>query len=301
MSTIKVGILASYDWKLLKHCLPRIYNSSDKIVIALDIHRKTWSGNHFAFDENEFKKLIESLDEQNKIQLYEDSFYLSELSPMECEVRERNLLARELGKGGWHIQVDCDEYFIDFEGFTRYLKKLKSNPSSKEKALNVCAYWIPLVKKLGDGYLFVKQTKQPQSFTVATTNPKYIYGRVSEHFNHFSPFFVLHDTWARSDDAVLQKLENWGHANDFNVESYYRLWKALDEDNYHYLRDCYFIKPYNAWPELDYLRAESIDELLIQMGNNTSSFNQTLHDKLMNYRIFARLVELKKNIFNNSN
>jgi hypothetical protein len=33
---------------------------------------------------------------------------------MECDTRERNMLAKYMGEGGWHVQIDADEYFADF-------------------------------------------------------------------------------------------------------------------------------------------------------------------------------------------
>jgi hypothetical protein len=37
---------------------------------------------------------------------------------MENETRERMMIAQRMGEGGWHVQVDSDEYFLDFGTFS---------------------------------------------------------------------------------------------------------------------------------------------------------------------------------------
>src|SRR5690349_10266607 len=110
---IKVGFCVSYDWVLLKRSLPRVYGQADKICLSIDKNRRSWTGTPYVFDEDAFRSWISSVDVQNKIDVYEDDFALSNLSAMENDTRQRNLMAKRLGKGGWHIQVDSDEYFLD--------------------------------------------------------------------------------------------------------------------------------------------------------------------------------------------
>ena len=70
---IKTGFLVSYDWSLLKHSLPCVYDHSDRIFLALDKHRITWSGNLFDFDLNNFQAFLRELDKENKIEVFEES------------------------------------------------------------------------------------------------------------------------------------------------------------------------------------------------------------------------------------
>lgn len=109
---IKVGYLVSYDYQLMEYSLPTVYQCSDQIYLAIDKNRKTWRGNTYELP-NTFFEWIKGVDKENKIHIYEDSFYFSNISPMELETRERNLLANFMGSGGWHIQIDVDEYFLD--------------------------------------------------------------------------------------------------------------------------------------------------------------------------------------------
>jgi hypothetical protein len=252
-NTIKVGMLAAYDWNLLKSSIPRIYNEADLIVIALDKERRSWAGNKFNIPDH-FFQWIKSIDEEHKIEIYEDNFFVSRLSPMENDTRERNLLARFLGDGGWHIQIDSDEYFLDFGAFVKKLKNLDT-----EGPITICCRWLPLIKKINDGYLLVDfKDKNYETFPVATNCPVYVSARRNEAPAIFFDDLVVHETWARSDDELKTKLNNWGHRDDLNVESYYNLWFALDEHNCRYISDFHPLEP-QLWPSLKFVRGQDID------------------------------------------
>ena len=116
MKKIQVGFLVSYDYELLKNAIPQVYKESDTIFLAIDKDRKTWNGNSFEIKED-FFQWINVFDVDAKIEIYEDQFYCPELTAMQCEVRERKLLGEKMGIGNWLIQLDADEYFLDFKKF----------------------------------------------------------------------------------------------------------------------------------------------------------------------------------------
>src|SRR3954466_6496597 len=121
---IKVGYCVAYDWKLLNFSVPQIYENSDLICISIDRERRSWSGKSFSWDQAAFEEMIDKIDTKRKIKIFEEDFSLPALSPMENEVRQRTMIAEFMGNDGWHIQLDTDEYFLDFFGFTKYLKGL---------------------------------------------------------------------------------------------------------------------------------------------------------------------------------
>ena len=75
MGKIQVGFLISYDYILLKNALPQVYDYSDSIFLAIDKNRKTWNGANFTID-NSFFDWIKEIDVANKIEIYEDQFYI---------------------------------------------------------------------------------------------------------------------------------------------------------------------------------------------------------------------------------
>ncbi len=282
---IKVGFLVSYDWYLLKNALPLIYAEADVIYLALDKKRLTWSGNRFDFDESGFYEMIESIDVNKKIKVYEDDFFVEGLKPMQCEVRERNLLAKQMGEGGWHIQLDADEYFLDFKGFVEYLKKMPLN----QKEINICAVLINLFKKTDTGILYIIH-QNLDLIQIATNKPHYEYGRKNGYFNHISPFFLLHDTWARSEEEIKQKIANWGHKNDFDTEKYFLFWKSLDENNYQAVKDFHPISP-TTWQALMFVEGQGIAQITEKFTNKSFPLSK-FELFLKNNRNLARLKHL---------
>ena len=269
---IKVGFCVSYDWELLKKSVPRIYKQADMICLALDKDRKSWAGNPYQFDDAAFYLFVRQIDVDKKITIYEDSFSLPDLNSRENCNRHRMLIAEKMGKGGWHIQIDSDEYFLDFQGFIDQLKRINPNPTGSEKPLNVLACWIPLIKKTDDGFLYVDfGSSIPETAPFATTKPEYLRARHNGHFNYLTSFFVLHETWARGDEDLWFKINNWGHSAE-ELESknkrlsYYTLWKSLDSRNYQYVSDFHPAAPH-VWPKLSFRQANNVEELLLTMGS----------------------------------
>jgi hypothetical protein len=260
--SIKVGFLASYDWTLLYNSLPRIYNSADTIHIAIDKALRTWAGNYYHFDEALFFEFIDDVDYKKKVVIYKDNFFVEGLSPMQCEVRERNMLAKEMGEGGWHIQLDADEYFLNFHEFVKYLYKLQSINDFSRKGINVNVNWIQLFKKVEFGYIYISQVKQiPENVPIATNRPLYEAGRRNGYFNHISPFYIVHDTWARSEKEIQQKIFNWGHKYDFDTEKYFDFWKNISQDNYQEVSNFHPIHP-STWKRLSFQKAQDINEFI---------------------------------------
>ena len=145
---IKVGFCVAYDWHFLEYAIPQIYTQADLICLSIDVNRTSWGGNEFEFDEEGFKNLINRLDTSHKIKVYRDNFSLPELSPMQNEVRQRNKIAEFMGKGGWHIQLDADEYFLDFGKFVSFLHSSKFT-----RPVNICCPLYILFKQINSGYL----------------------------------------------------------------------------------------------------------------------------------------------------
>jgi hypothetical protein len=282
---IKVGFCVAYDWELLKKSVPRVYDEADTICLSLDKNRRSWAGQPYNFNEDDFRSWLTSIDKDKKIDLYEDDFSRPELSAMGNDNLQRNLMAARMGSGGWHIQIDSDEYFVDFRKFVSFLRKLNPNPTGKEKPINICGCWIPLIKKLRDGYLYVDfKDSLPETVPVATNVPVYKRARNNGHFNFISSHYVVHETWSRSENELWFKINNWGHSDeelDLKAKkiSYYNLWKALDEHNFQYIRD-FHPAIAKTWPALNYLEASSMDEVIARL--------QTLEFPWSDLRLFLR-------------
>ena len=255
-SLIKVGFIASYDYEYLKESIPPTYLSADKIYIALDKNRKTWSGKSFEIKEDFFLWLT-AFDKDKKIEIYEDDFCVAGISNMENETRERNLLAKKMGEGGWHIQLDTDEYFVNFKEFTHFLKNILVQDIYNEP---FCVYTqlVTLYKKTKSGFLYIKSGEVAP---IATRHPVYTKARAIDQGVLYTNFEIIHQSWGREEEEIQEKLANWGHKEDFDIQSYFNFWRVCDEYNY----KCYNnFNPVDQrlWKQLELGKAESIQQFI---------------------------------------
>lgn len=251
---IKVGILVSYDYHLLTYSLPCIYSYADEIYLAIDKTRKTWKGNSFQLP-NTFFEWIRTIDKEQKIHFYKDTFYIPSLPPMTLETRTRNMLAKQMGYNGWHVQIDADEYFCDFKSFVHTLKSLDI-----KEPISIYAQWITLFKQDATGFFYIKSKEK---FPVATNMPYYLYARIPalERKDLILDEQVIHQSWARSEEEMKQKLQNWGHSNDFDCNTYLTLWESVNLSNYRKIRNFHPLTP-SSWTKLNHIKAQNMFELI---------------------------------------
>ncbi|MEJ7557196.1 MAG: hypothetical protein WKF66_02740 [Pedobacter sp.] len=254
MKVIKVGILISYDYEYAKTLLPLIYDHVDEIYFAVDVDRLTWAGEKFEIKE-EFWSWVSDFDVSNKITIYQDKFYQADLTAMQCDTRERNLLGKQMGISDWYLQIDSDEYFVDFAAFVQ--KLLAYNPKGP---VSIDCRVATLFKKVENGFLIISESTESLSF--ATNNPVYDLARDNESGNVTEVWddLVLHQSWARSPEEIYLKLRNWSHKDDFNTGSFYKLWNAIDEHNSYALRNFHPLTK-SAWPKLRFFKG-TIDEII---------------------------------------
>jgi len=257
MNKIQVGFLMSYDYKLLKNSIPFVYEDSDSIFIALDKNFKTWTGDVFEVEDS-FFDWLSNYDIENKITIYKEDFYDSSLNPMENEVRERKMLASKMGIGNWIIQIDSDEYFINFKGFIQELKsrnKFLINPENHK--IQIAGYYINLYKHTKDGILYVSEVRN-QKF--ATNYPNYRTGRNTKERVIYIPNIVIHECLSRSEEEIRTKFSNWGHSHQVNIDEFLEKWKLVDQVNYKEYQDFFYLEP-EKWKFLDFIEGKSLDKI----------------------------------------
>lgn len=284
---IKVGYLVSYDYNMLLTSIKQLYDYVDGIFIAIDRDRKTWSGNNFELPQSFFDE-IKLFDSKNKIEFYFDNFYISELLPIECETRERNMLLKKMGKG-WLIQLDVDEYIYDFNKVAKYLKKywyLTLFP--KLTPIVFRGKLVTLYRQLSDGYLYIENNEQ---FSFITNQSNYTYTR-NNHMvrNYYTNINVIHQSWARTEDEIQMKIKNWGHRDDFDTQQYFEFWKNLSSSNYMNFKNVHPIVP-EVWNELHFLPSTSIDEFISKYASNNFQKFIFLDKKKMIKALFNKIIK----------
>ena len=257
MNKIQVGFLVSYDFELLKNAIPQIYKESDSIFLAIDINRKTWNGASITISKS-FFDWIETYDTDKKITIYEDDFYEPDLTTMECEVRERKMLAEKMGIGNWIIQLDADEYFINFKKFVDFLKSknhLLKEP--KKNRVQIYPFHVTLYKQLENGYLYVNEATKT---VVATNYPDYRVGRKTHGKVIYTNSLILHESLSRNREDLVLKLSNWGHNTQVDLEGFMAKWDQVNESNYKTMSGFFFLEP-SVWEHLDYIEGRNIQEV----------------------------------------
>lgn len=263
---IKVGMPVSYDYKFLYHSLPLIYDHADQITLAVDQNSQTWTGISFTIEDS-FWDWIKEIDVQKKINVYRDVFYRPGFKAMENGTRERMMIAQRMGEGGWHVQVDSDEYFLDFSVFSQFLRRHSRWTRPDAAPIDIGAFLVPLFKQVDGGFLYIKDAYE--TFVIATNRPDYKLARGSDHLIRYAPFCLFHQTWARSEQEVWTKANSIGHVDDFNVQSYFNMWKAIDRHNYRYIRNFHPLIP-SVWPSLEWGPGKDIPEFIANYRQNHS-------------------------------
>jgi hypothetical protein len=257
MNKIQVGYLVSYDYELLKNAIPRVYVEADTIYLAIDSNRLTWNGEKY-FIEESFFEWINTIDRLKKIVWYEDNFYVEGYTTMQCEVRQRKMLSDKMGIGNWLIQLDADEYFLDFKSFVNDLKKYNYYLSSPSKnPIQFSTFLINLYKQVEDGFLYIDE---PTKCMTATNYPDYKVGRNIRKRIIYTRHLMFHETLSRNVEELEIKFKNWGHNSEVNT-NFLAKWKSATKENYTTLTNLFYLQP-QVWKKLAYVQGLSISECM---------------------------------------
>ncbi len=258
MKKIQVGFLMSYDYELLKKSIPPVYSESDTIFIALDKNQKSWSGKKFDIDPA-FFSWLRDFDHDNKIVFYRENFFDPSLNPMQNEVREREMLGKKMGLGNWIIQIDSDEYFLDFRAFIKELRARDSYLDNPERTpIQIAGYFINLYKYVDQGLLYVDEVRN-QKF--ATNFPNYKTGRNTRTRIIYTKNLVLHECLSRSEEEIKTKFRNWGHSHQVNFKKFIEKWRQVNAENYREYQNFFYLEP-KKWKNLAFIKGQTISEIL---------------------------------------
>lgn len=265
MNKIQVGFLLSYDYENLKKAIPPVYEDADGIFIAEDLEHRTWSGEKFEVSPS-FYDWLQDIDTEKKIQIYKDNFYLPELSASENDTRERTMLSEKMGVSNWLVQVDADEYFIDFKSFVKTLRKYDRFLKNPEKTpVQIAGFLINMYKYTEEGLLYVDQ---PTKVLLATNYPKYTFARQNRKRIIYTDNLLLHESISRTEKDLYTKLTNWGHSKDFDVEQYMEKWRSVNKDNFKEMQDFFYLQP-EGWKTLEYIGTKELNEIKTQLNAKT--------------------------------
>jgi hypothetical protein len=253
---ISVGFLVAYDFELLKTALPLIYARANHIILVIDKDRLSLKGNLFYFNEH-FIQWVKEIDEAGKIVWVEESFYSPERNPHDAELFMRNYMLQQMPVSDWYFQFDPDEYVLDFNGMTERLLTLDYD-SNKPTVIE--ANWITLFKQNKSGFFIIGGTRE--KVRIATNRAYNTDNRMIADAQVVQlDYNILHQSWSRTSQEVWQKLSNWSHTQDFDIQKFFRLWKRCHLFNYQFY---WQFHPLNGpiWQYLLYVQASDIQVLI---------------------------------------
>jgi hypothetical protein len=215
----------AYDYKLAFQAIQAYYPIADEILLAVDRDRISWNNKPFEFDKAEVEDFINWIDGDGKIRVLEGDFH-QHSQPRHNEFQERLICTNSLTKGNWIVSIDADEVLLNPVEFREWL--LTTNPVDK----NVYGYFMTVFKDFGEELLVCDPA---ETMAIATMLPGEY--RATSQSALPSPLWGVHYSWGRSAADLKQKLTNWGHANDFDTEAFFKLWESVTLDNYTEFKD----------------------------------------------------------------
>lgn len=232
--------LLAYDWKYALDAVRSYYAIADEIILGLDVDRMSWSKKPFTFDDQAVAKFIAEIDTEKKIRIIESNFHARDV-PIENDTAERRELGAACRPGNWVIQIDSDEILFSPLAWKQYFNGLTEDTT-------IYANWLPVYKIIGDKALIV--AGPPEAVPVATCSPhRYQMARITDQPYVDSPLFMLHLTWGRTEEELIQKLTNWGHSAEIDLPRHLGIWRATTLENYRQLRDFHPLEP-TLWQRL---------------------------------------------------
>ncbi len=244
--------LVAYDYEYLADSIKSYYEIADEIILGLDENKKTWSGNDFEIDFGKLEATLRKIDYAGKIKLVQSDFYKFD-KPIYNDTYERNYLSLHCKENNWIISIDADERLMNPIEFNDWMSKLDMN--RQPESCNILATWWNVFKVIDGKKLYINSVSSIAPIGTYLRN-SYRYARWANFDNTsyrgpeiLSPLNLEHFCYGRTEQQVWQKLCNWGHAKDFDVEKFYNLWKSITLENYHTFKNFH---PANGaeWPEL---------------------------------------------------
>ena len=170
-----------------------------------------------------------------------------------------------MGIGNWLVQIDSDEYFINFENFVKNLRKYDHFLDNPEKTkIQIAGFLINMYKYSDGGVFFVKK---PTRVLAATNYPNYKVARQTKQRIIYTPNILWHETLAREEKDIEFKLKNWGHNVDVDIEKFMDKWRSVNISNYKNLRDFFYMNP-KRWKKLEFVKGENITEVSRNLDAN---------------------------------
>jgi len=248
--------LIAYDYKYSISSILSYYDIADEIILAYDKDFKTWTGNSFTIDQS-FFDYIKKIDVDNKIKFYSDSFYLSKNNPLWNDSNERNRISIQCKPENYIIGIDSDEIVLNANEFKKWFGALIDLKNS-----SMTSSIKTVFKTFGKDVLIIEPTETTNvgtSFRVQYRKSRNLNQGLRNVKVINSPMKILHYSWGRTLEEIKQKLNNWGHNKDFNLEKYINFWQSVNLENFLSFKNFHPLRIKHCWASLRLIDLKQYD------------------------------------------
>jgi hypothetical protein len=250
---VKAITLLAYDTAFMIESIKTYVDIVDEIYVGLDENRQTWAGGTYELEPG----IVDRLKALSpKIRILEDQFYIPGLSTMENDTRERNFLSSHIEDFDYILSVDSDEFLLNPEDLRDFLA------AEKREEVCILGSWVTVYKELESGYLVIANSEGPDLGDVpilTDRTDRFVNARWTKQNYVMSPAVLLHFSWARSEEELRKKLDNWSHKEDLGTERHLELWLNANERNYKNYKNFHPVTP-EAWPQLMFIQKSKLRE-----------------------------------------
>lgn len=241
----------AYDYKYAIASIMSYYDIADEIFLMLDEDKISWSNKKYELDNVDLDRKIHEIDVDKKIHLKMSNFHKLQ-HPIENETAERNYISQDCKKDNYIIGIDSDEVLLNPLEFANWLNQYS------EAKFDISCTLLSIYKVFADKLLITL----PHEDTRIGTNLVNCYKKcrlTSNRLSVKSPLQILHFSWGRSRQEVVQKLSNWGHSKDFDILKYLEIWDSVTLDNYQEKVNLHPLKLKQWWQKLELLDLQSFN------------------------------------------
>jgi len=234
----------AYDYLLSFAAISSYYDIADEIILAIDKDRMSWNKNKYEFNDTLFYDEIKKIDTSNKIKILEENFHEYSDLPIENDTNERNIISSNCKAENYIIGIDSDEILLNAKIFYDWLTDIKTTN------FDTSCVWHSVYKIIDSALILTL----PEEIAHIGTNlrNKYSKCRITTNENVvLSSLKILHFSWGRQRKDVIEKLYNWSHSKDFNLEKNMRNWDNVTLENFKSFHHIHPLKLKQWWVSLE--------------------------------------------------
>lgn len=239
----------AYDFRFATSAIKSYYHIADEIILGVDQDFLSWSKIPYPSIDKQIGLFLECHDPEKKINVIYGDFH-SYPTPLENDTAERTQLSLYCRNwDNWVVQIDSDEILMNPDVFKAWIERVKPN------GLCIYARLINVFKVFGPRDALVVDPPTEWAAVATRLHGEYERCRQTKQDCVMSPLNLLHYSWGRRPEELLQKLQNWGHSDNRDWQEYLDFWQSVTLENYEDVKDFHPLTK-GKWKKLNHIYLE---------------------------------------------